>query len=373
MSELEFMHSKVDVELLKKVIDASTAMFAKRLNVSPNALTNYTRSDLANSSRIIYSYLVKDCKNDSEKLVLFTDEKLMKYAEFVNEQYNSLLSNRNKSLSEGMRLYSEFSFSLESALTYMIDIVSPLSKLNPRETLMPDLFKKFFSQALGLLRMLNLDLSSEAYSNWRTLHEAECVIKLLVEGGKPLQDVYITHLIYNNAFRHAIPSKEETDNIFVEIKKGMANHGLKSKDMKKFIEYGWLYSCKNYHEDDVSYKLNFRNGLQKAAGLGEYNAWYEMASEMAHSSPIFFYSNNTFFSDLTSVNLADISIRSIKYFKDFLKSVNLGFSVKAQTMMDILVNNLQIQVKKEDDSFYTKYKDYLEDDNSDSSSNGDEE
>jgi len=364
MSDLDFMFTRTDVDLLKKMIDKSISSFAEKLNVMPNALTGFAKSDLANSSRMVYQYLVKDCKTDAEKLNKVTDEVIARNAELVCEQYNSLMTYRRYSSSKGMRMNSEFSFSLESTLTYMITIISPLSKMNPTVSLIPDLFNKFFSQALGLLRMLNLDLASEAYSNWRTLHEAECVIKLLVEGGKPLQDVYLRHLVYNNAFRHAIPSVEETDRIFAELKSGMAEHGLKSKDMKKYIEYGWLYACRSYHESDVEYKLNFRNGLQKAAGLGQYNEWYEMASEMAHSSPIFFYSNNAFFSDLTAVNLADISLRSIGYFNAFRKDNNISLDARSQSIMDIFNNSLIIQVKKEDESFYTKYKDYLDDDSS---------
>lgn len=83
-----------------------------------------------------------------------------------------------------------------------------------------------------------------------------------------------------------------------------------------------------------------------------------MASEMAHSSPIFFYSNNIFFSDLTAVNLSDITIRSIKYFKNYVQEANISIE-PSRLYLDILTNNLEIQVKKEDDSFYTKYKDFL--------------
>lgn len=353
-------HTSTDVELLKKLIDNSKDDFARKCNISVASLSPYVQSDLANSSRIVYEYLIKDCENDEQKRKAISDDMAIRSADLIADQYLNLVDYRNKSMSKGMHMYSEFSFVLESVLTFMIKLITPYSELNPAKTLIPDLFMKFFSQSLGLLRMLNLDLASEAYSNWRTLHEAECVIKLLVEGGKPLQDVYLRHLIYNNAFRHAIPDEKETDNIFVELKAGMAKHGLKSKDMKKFIEYGWLYACKSYHEDDVSYKLNFRDGLQKAAGLGEYNEWYEMASEMAHSSPIFFYSNNAFFSDLTAVNLADIAIRAVNYFNEYAKQINMDLSSQ-RLYLDILLHNLRIEVKKEDDSFYTKYKDFLVD------------
>jgi len=255
-------------------------------------------------------------------------------------------------------MYSNLSFSLESTIIYLINALKPLSKSNPLETLIPDLFLKFFKQSLGLLRMLNLDLASEAYSSWRTLHEAECVIKLLVEGGEPLQKVYLRHLIYNNAFRHSITNKDESDKIFEELKEKMKEHNLKSKDMKKFIEYGWLYACKYFHEDDNEFKLNFRNGLQKAARLEEYNQWYEMASELIHSSPIFFYANNSFFLDITTVNLSDIVLRAVGYFNNYIESEHININ-KSDVIKDMLIANLKHYAEKQDDTFYTKYKDYL--------------
>lgn len=365
MSEINNEHTQTDIELLKKLIFLSIQAFANKQGIDPRTISAYTQSDLANSSRIIYSFLIKGCKNDADKIAVCTDVKLLECAKMIVDHYQTLVDYRYRSASKGMHVYSELSFSLESTLTYMITLITPYAELNPMRTLLPDLFVKFFSQALGLLKMLNLDLASEAYSNWRTLHEAECVIKLLVDGGKEVQDTYLRHLVYNNAFRHAIADVEETNQIFVEIKKNMASHGLKSKDMKKYIEYGWLYGCPTFHETDPNYKLNFRNGLQKAAGLEDYNAWYEMASEMAHSSPIFFYSNNIFFADLTAVNLSDITIRAIGYFDKWAK-INQADWSSGDAFKEILISNLKIQAKKEDDTFYTKYKDYLEeDDNSD--------
>ncbi|MCI2069621.1 MAG: DUF5677 domain-containing protein [Bacilli bacterium] len=373
MSEVKNEHTQTDIELLKKLIFFSIQVFSRKQGIDPRTISAYTQSDLANSSRIIYSFLIKDCKTDPEKLAVCSDAKLVEYSNMIVEHYQTLVDYRYRSASKGMHVYSELSFALESTLTYMITLITPHAELNPMRTLLPDLFVKFFSQALGLLKMLNLDLASEAYSNWRTLHEAECVIKLLIEGGENVQNVYLRHLVYNNAFRHAIADVEETNQIFAEIKKNMASHGLKSKDMKKYIEYGWLYSCPTFHEQDPNYKLNFRNGLQKAAGLEDYNAWYEMASEMAHSSPIFFYSNNIFFADLTAVNLSDITIRAIGYFDKWAKINQTDWS-KGDAFKEILMSNLRVQAKKEDDTFYTKYKDYLEDDNSedDNSSSSDD-
>jgi len=366
MANFNNSHSQVDVILLKKLIDSSLEIYANLISIPANHLTPYVQSEIANASRMAYFYMIKDYKNDEQKLAHCTDDEIKKYAEYCVRVYREIIESRHSSTKQGMDMYSSLSFSLESTIIYLINAVKPLSKSNPLETLLPDLFLKFFKQSLGLLRMLNLDLASEAYSSWRTLHEAECVIKLLVEGGEPLQGVYLRHLIYNNAFRHSITNKEESDKIFEELKEKMKSHHLKSKDMKKFIEYGWLYSCKGFHEEDNEFKLNFRNGLQKSAGLEEYNQWYEMASELIHSSPIFFYANNSFFLDITTVNLSDIVLRAVGYFNEYVKNENVSID-KSDVVKEMLMENLKHYAAKQDDTFYTKYKDYLtdEDDSTD--------
>ena len=350
---------KLDLEFLQQIIDATKEVVIKRIHKT--SLSNFTISSIAICSRLYYYYFMNDCLTEERKIAKFNSINLNESANVIADITYEIINQRNKTLSSGINAFSELSFTIEATLVFYINLIEPFSKTNPYESLMPDMFLKVFRQALGLLRMLNLDLASEGYSNWRTLHEAECVIKLLVEGGEPLQKVYLRHIDYNSAFRNGLSSKEETDKIFVEIKANMAKHGLKSKDMKKYIEYGFLYACKTYDESNVDYKLNFRNGLQKAARLEEYNSWYEMASEMAHSSPIFFYSNTAFFADLTAVNLTDITLRLINYFEEYLKS-NTKISYHGKELeKDMLIKNLEAQTKLGDDKFYTKYKDYLND------------
>ena len=69
--------------------------------------------------------------------------------------------------------------------------------------------------------------------------------------------------------------------------------------MKKYIEYGWLYSLNTFDKTNPDYKLNFRDGIQRCADLRYYSEWYEAASELSHSSAIFFYSQSQYFTDLT--------------------------------------------------------------------------
>lgn len=356
----------LDQEFLREILLQAMADYSQIMHVPLQALSRYTQSELAILSRISYDYLICGCSTTDEKREKVTQIEVRNIAEGIAREYQFLTDYRYSESKKGLSSNSDLSFSIEMIVTRMIGFVAPLATKNPPSSLMPDLFEKFFSQALGLLKMLNLNLAAQAYSIWRTLHEAECVIKLLVEGGKELQDVYYRHIIYNNAFHHVLPSKEETDALFVEIKANMAKHGLKSKDMKKYIEYGWLYGCKTFHEDDVNYKLNFRNGLQLAADLGQYNEMYEMASEVAHSSPFFFYSNTSFYEDLTIYNLTDIVIRGIDYLSQWKEEAKVpldGFD----SFQDVFVRYLKKQNKAVDENFYTKYKDFIieEDDSGD--------
>ena len=93
----------------------------------------------------------------------------------------------------------------------------------------------------------------------------------------------------------------------------MKEHDLKSKDMKKFIEYGWLYDATDTTKFE-NFKLNFRNGLEVAAHLGNYNKWYEMSSEIAHSSPLLIYSRKVYFAKVTILNLFESFFRIEKIF-----------------------------------------------------------
>lgn len=214
------------------------------------------------------------------------------------------------------------STSLNSLMNVIRDFNSKYSKNIPQESLIEDMFQRIFTKVIGTTKMLNYSLASECYVSWRTLHEAECVVKLLCENDPSIKNTYIKHIAYNNALRGGIEDKEELDRIFDQMKKEMREHGLKSKDMKKYIEYGWLYSTVQFNEKDPMFKLNFRDGVEKAAGLSKYNQWYEAASEVTHSSPIFFYSNDKFFLDLSILSIYEVALRVtdiyITYFKDRL-------------------------------------------------------
>ena len=102
----------------------------------------------------------------------------------------------------------------------------------------------------------------------------------------------------------------------------MKQYGLKSKDIKKYIEYGWLYSIPGVKEDP-DFKLNFRDGLEKYAGLSSYSTRYESSSEIIHSTPILIYSNKEYYYFISLLSLYESFFRLEKVFVSlFAKQVS---------------------------------------------------
>lgn len=166
-----------------------------------------------------------------------------------------------------------------------------------------------------IIELLLNGFETEAFSTWRTLHENESILGCLVKYGKPMFDEYFKHITYALAYRHQITPVTEQDKVFEQIKTEMRTHDLKSKDMKKFIEYGYLYAVPDFTEK--GYKLNFRDGVEKVCGLGSYSKLYEMSSEIAHSSPLLLFSQREYFFNLTLINLYETFFRIESLFAQY--------------------------------------------------------
>ena len=198
-------------------------------------------------------------------------------------------------------------------LSFLLGMLQRYKQGDPRETLVVDMLVKAFSMARCVLVLLTSGFETEAFSTWRTLHENECVLLVLLKGGKDALDSYLRHMRYALAFRGEIKDKDETDRVFQSIKEGMRAHGLKSKDMKRFIEYGWMMDL-HFAKEDEGFKLNFRDGVERLAGLGSLRKEYETSSEIAHSSPLLIYSNKGYFFIKALLNLYSSFFRLEKVF-----------------------------------------------------------
>lgn len=315
----------------------------------------------------IYSLILEDAKLEfSINSALFKHELLF----YILGELSSFSSNKKDDelkeeilkkintiyLNSKLDLINEYSplvTNLKSSFIFITNINSPYSKTDPINSLINDIFQTIFKKIDAFSTMFSLNMYTEAFVCWRTIHESECIIKLLTTGGKEIQNSYIKHIAYNNVFRNPTSfSKKENDLTFSQLKNEMKNHNLKSKDMKKFIEYGWLYSYDKIDSfDDV--KLNFRDGIEKLAELNKYNYIYEGASELVHSSSSFFYVNDDFCKDLALDMTYLSAIRIFKNYHDYFKSIFEDKKIEADYIYfyDLLKETLtyiQSNFKEED-------------------------
>lgn len=224
---------------------------------------------------------------------------------------------------------------------------------NNRINLITDLLYKATSIARCTLDLLNDGFETQAFSSWRTLHECECTLIILQKYGKPAIDAYAKHMQYGLAFRDTMNDKEKQTSIFMMMKEEMKPHNLKSKDIKKFIEYGWLYSTSDFKEED-GYKLNFRDGLEKLAGLNSYASRYEMSSEIIHSTPLLIYSSKQYFYYVTLISLYESFFRMEKVFLSlFLDKAGKDAISKYIDMRNVYYSQLVSIHERESKNFAT--------------------
>ena len=240
--------------------------------------------------------------------------------------------------------------SLNIYLNFMLNIVKGYKKNDPQSSLISDLLMKSLTISRCILENLLNGYETEAFSSWRTLHECECTLILLDKYGAPLINKYLRHMNFGLAFNDTIPDKEQQDKIFYEMKEEMRGYGLKSKDIRKYIEYGWLYLIAD--KDDPNFKLNFRDGLEKLAGLEMYAKRYEISSEIIHSTPLLIYSNKEYFYYMSLLSLYESFFRLEKVFVSlFSKRVSELQMKQYEEMRKVYYSQLVIIHKRELETF----------------------
>ena len=241
--------------------------------------------------------------------------------------------------------------SLNMYINFMLNIVKGYQKNDPQSTLISDLLMKSLTISRCILENLLNGYETEAFSSWRTLHECECTLILLDKYGEPLINNYLKHMNFGLAFNNSFKDKEAQDRVFNGMKEEMHARNLKSKDIRKYIEYGWLYPIVP-EEEKESFKLNFRDGLEKLAGLSEYSRRYEISSEIIHSTPLLIYSNKEYFYYMTLLSLYESFFRLEKVFVSlFAKRVSKEQMEKYMEMRKIYYAQLIIIHKKELERF----------------------
>jgi len=262
---------------------------------------------------IIGEYLYSIAKRSKKDLVEFhkNEDILTSMAGVVADKYLSM----NNFSFKGKQVTNKYFPNISSISVYlnlMLNIVQNYEKNDPESTLITDLLFKALTISRSIIMLLVNGSETEAFACWRTLHECESTLIILEKYGEPAIKRYLKHMTFGLAFKDTMPDKEKQTEIFNSMKEEMKNFDLKSKDIKKYVEYGWLYYLPGIDKDMI--KLNFRDGLEKVAGLNKFSDRYEMSSEIIHSTPILIYSNKIHFFYVTLLSLYESFFRIEKVF-----------------------------------------------------------
>lgn len=239
---------------------------------------------------------------------------------------------------------------IELNINFILNRIDAIKKMHQEQNVLLDMFSKVFLMFKSINYLLSSGFETEAFSTWRTVHELECVIKIISDNPYIIS-FYLEHIVFNNAFRDEFSDKDEQQRTIDELKRRMKSRGFKSKDMKKFIEYGWLYSINNIDEKFPDLKLNFRNGLETIAGLSMYSKDYEMSSEVAHSSPLLIYSNKNYFKSLTIIRTYESFIRLEELFYKHLQEYKDIEKDSYQNMRNLYLKYIKRILNKEVQNF----------------------
>ena len=230
--------------------------------------------------------------------------------------------------------------SIHLYVNLMLNIVNTYPKKNPRNTLIIDLLNKSLSIARSIINLLCDGYETEAFAIWRTLHECECTLIVLDKYGDVAINSYLKHMRFGLAYKGAYENKEEESKVIQQIKDEMQLVGLKSKDMKKYIEYGWMNAIEDTKKLE-NYKLNFRDGLESLAGLHNYSGLYMTSSEILHSTPLLIYSNEKYFYYITLLNLYESFFRIEQVFMTlFFSRVGDEGKVRYMNMRNLYYSQL---------------------------------
>ena len=236
-------------------------------------------------------------------------------------------------------------------VNFILNILNNFAHDDTKSSVIYDLLNKAISITKCALDLLTEGFETEAFSCWRTLHECECTLIILEKYGNPLIEKYLKHMKFGIAFKDIMEDKEKQNEIFYSMKEEMKEYDLKSKDIKKYIEYGWAYGVPGAKEDPT-FKLNFRDGIEKLAGLSEYSKRYEMSSEIIHGTPILVYSNKEYFYYITLLSLYESFFRLEKVFASlFLANASPEIKERYNQMQMIYHQQLVAIHQRESNAF----------------------
>lgn len=311
---------------------------------NPLLVIDYLVYEHYSSLAMLKDEYVEEARNSTKyknRLSLIVCDKIF-FNEYVNYEPVSLISKYDTLISTPRFI-----------LNFILNQLSNLSKRKEFiDQILFDAIQKGFLLSNTIFDLLVHGSETEAFSTWRTMHEMECVIKVLYYHPY-LGDTYFLHIRYNEAFRNELEDKEEQERLIQELKEKLKKHNLKVKDLKKYIEYGWMFEIKDQETLFPDFKLNFRKGLEYVAGFTSYSNLYEMSSEIAHSSPLLIYSKKDFFRDVTILSVYGTFLRLEEIFFNLLtkqKDVDISSyqSMRKQHIEAMYIMYAQLQEEYKD-------------------------
>ena len=234
-------------------------------------------------------------------------ENLEKDAKYFNQLvsicYDKLIINEFRSV-DSRAVISKYSVEtsvLEMFINRMFVLLgnAKIEQGKAKAKLQADIYAKCFMLIKSTLNRLCEGLETEAMSSWRTFHELLCVLCVITKGDENVAQAYYRHLTYGSYNRGEIKDPKEIEKIQESMERDMQALEVKKANKEKFINYGWIHwAFKRYNDEEV--KMNFLGGLQKVADLTAYKKYYEIASDVTHSTPLLVYANKT---NLTTTTL----------------------------------------------------------------------
>lgn len=175
-------------------------------------------------------------------------------------------------------VYSPEIAAYNMACSYSLFVLGSFRGEERRMLGLDNLFKKALVTAKSVAQLLAAGNSCDAVILWRHLHELECVLIVLNTGEDRMFFEYVRHMEFFD-MEHNPDAEAVQARLSEECKK----YGIKERNA--YVNYGWLVHlpgfCEGYGKE---YRLNFKDGLQKAAGQTARHAAYASASKILHPS-----------------------------------------------------------------------------------------
>ena len=318
------------------------------LNIHQTTYENMPYAPLEHARLILhllfdYNYRLQGLTVSQRKTQLEDDHFRATLVNTVVDKYGSLSLFKYE---EG-RYVTPYSMEISTINVYVNFILLKIKdfRTSDREMLLfAELLRQAFQMCRTITELLVSGFEKEALSAWRSLHELEATLKLLHE--EPLIHAYERHILYHAAFNKLV-APEEGDLIFAEMKENLKALGLKSKDTRRFIEYGWIRFHKDFSLD--TYKFNFRDGVESLSGLTMARETYQIASEVAHSSPLLLFTNRPYFLRLSLRSLYDSFTTIETFFADVYRKYTppteaaVYHQIRAQYLHDIALVKSRLQ------------------------------